>query len=169
MDVAALAQPDLFEARLGARPRRLSRHAGLNIGAAFSPDGRTIALTLSKDGNAEIYLVRAADGEILARLTDHPGIDASPSFSPDGAQLAFVSNRQGSPQIWVMPASGGAAKRVTFQGNYNQSPRFSPRSDDSQIAFTGRDERGRFDVFVLDLAAGTTQRVTQNQATTGPT
>ncbi|MEK6606641.1 MAG: translocation protein TolB [Myxococcota bacterium] len=155
--------PDLFEARLGARPRRLSRHAGLNIGAAFSPDGRTIALTLSKDGNAEIYLVRAADGEILARLTDHPGIDASPSFSPDGAQLAFVSNRQGSPQIWVMPASGGAAKRVTFQGNYNQSPRFSPRSDVSQIAFTGRDERGRFDVFVLDLAAGTTQRVTQNQ------
>ena len=97
---------------------------------------------------------------MLARLTNHPAIDSSPAFSPDGSQLAFVSSRQGSPQIFVMPAGGGAARRVTFQGKYNQTPRWNPRSDKQQIAFTGRDERGVFDVFVLDVKTGKIDRVT---------
>ena len=65
-----------------------------------------------------------------------------------------MSNRQGSPQVFVMPATGGAAKRVTFQGKYNQTPRWNPRTDKPQIAFTGRDERGVFDVFILDVKTG---------------
>ena len=97
------------------------------------------------------------------RLTNSPSIDSSPAFSPDGSQIAFVSNRQGSPQIFLMPASGGAAKRVTFQGKYNQTPRFSPRTDKPQIAFTGRDERGVFDVFILDVKSGRVDRLTQNK------
>ena len=88
---------------------------------------------------------------------------ARPSFSPDGSQIAFVSNRQGSPQIFVMPAGGGGAKRVTFQGKYNQTPRWSPRTDKPQIAFTGRDERGVFDVFILDVKTGRIDRVTAGQ------
>jgi TolB protein len=100
---------------------------------------------------------------VQGRLTNNPGIDSSPAFSPDGSQIAFVSNRQGSPQIFLMPASGGAAKRVTFQGKYNQTPRFSPRTDKPQIAFTGRDERGVFDVFILDVKSGRVDRLTQNK------
>ena len=53
----------------------------------------------------------------------------------------------------MMPATGGAAKRVTFQGKYTSTPRFSPRADKPQLAFTGRDERGVFDVFALDSRA----------------
>ena len=57
-----------------------------------------------------------------------------------------------------MSASGGGAKRVTFQGKYNQTPRWSPRTDKPQIAFTGRDERGVFDVFILDVKTGRIDR-----------
>src|SRR5262249_62185052 len=99
------------------------------------------------------------DGHVLARLTNNPALDSSPAFSPDGSQIAFVSNRQGSPQIFVMPASGGAPKRLTFQGKYNQTPRWNPRSDKQQIAFTGRDERGVFDVFILDLKTSRIDRI----------
>jgi len=156
--------PDLWiVAASGGRARRVSKQAGLNTGAAWAPGGKTIALTLSFEGNSEIYSIRAADGVVAEKLTQNPAIDSSPSFSADGSQIAFVSNRQGSPQIFVMPATGGAARRVTFQGRYNQTPRFSPRADRPQIAFTGRDETGTFDVFVLDLKSGKVDRVTQNQ------
>ena len=99
---------------------------------------------------------------MLARLTNSPAIDSSPCFSPDGSQIAFVSNRQGSPQIFIMPATRRRRRSgVTFQGKYNQTPRWSPRTDKPQIAFTGRDERGVFDVFVLDVKTGKVDRVTQ--------
>jgi TolB protein len=74
-----------------------------------------------------------------------------------------VSNRQGNPQIFVMPSSGGSPKRVTFQGKYNQTPRWNPRPDKPLIAFTGRDERGVFDIFMLDLRTGKIDRVTQGK------
>lgn len=155
--------PDAFALPLGGRGRRFSKQPGLNLGPVFSPDGKHVALTLSKDGNAELYLVRADDGTIVRRLTDSPAIDTSPSFSPDGSRLAFVSARHGSPQVFVMSVAGGEAKRVTYQGGYNQAPRWCPRGDVQWIAFTGRDERYRFDVFVLDLAKGKVARVTQGQ------
>jgi len=152
--------PDLWIVSAGGgRARRVSKQPGLNTGASWSPDGRAIALTLSHEGNSEIYKISSDDGRVLGRLTQSPAIDSSPSYSADGSQIAFVSNRQGSPQIFVMPSSGGAAKRVTFQGKYNQTPRFSPRSDKPQIAFTGRDEKGAFDVFILDLKTTKIERV----------
>lgn len=156
------ANPDLWIVSSGGgRARRVSKQPGLNTGAAWSPDGRVIALTLSHEGNSEIYRISPDDGRVLGRLTTSSAIDSSPCFSPDGSQIAFVSNRQGSPQIFIMPATGGAAKRLTFLGKYNQTPRWSPRTDKPQIAFTGRDERGAFDIFVIDVKTGKVDRVTQ--------
>jgi TolB protein len=158
------SNPDLWIVPAsGGRARRVSKQPGLNTGAAWSPDGRSLALTMSYEGNSELYKISPDDGRVQARLTNNSAIDSSPAFSPDGSQIAFVSNRQGSPQIFVMPASGGTPKRVTFQGKYNQTPRFSPRSDKPQLAFTGRDERGVFDVFLLDLKSGHVDRLTQNK------
>jgi TolB protein len=156
--------PDLWIVSAGGgRARRVSTRPGLNTGASWSPDGHNIALTMSFEGNSEIYRIDPANGGVRDKLTTNPGIDSSPSFSPDGGQIAFVSNRQGSPQIFVMPASGGAPKRVTFQGKYNQTPRWNPRADKPLIAFTGRDERGVFDVFILDMKSGRIDRLTQGK------
>ena len=155
--------PDLWiVSAAGGRARRVSRQPGMNTGAAWSRDGAMV-LTLSYQGNAELYRISPADGSIRARLTTNPAIDSSPSFSPDGSQLAFVSNRQGSPQIFLMPSSGGAARRLTFQGRYNQTPRWNPDPKKPLIAFTGRDERGVFDVFFIDLRTQQVTRLTQNK------
>ena len=139
-----------------------SARKGLNTGAAISPDGKYVAVTLSKDGNPEIYLLHPDTGKILRRLTRNWAIDTSPAWSPDGKQIAFVSDRHGSPQIWVMPVEGGsAARRLTFQGDYNQTPDWSPRGD--LIAFTARDERAVFDIFTVNVGDGSITRLTQNQ------
>jgi TolB protein len=147
----------------GGRARRVSSRSGMNSGAVWFGDGATLALTLSHEGNPEIYKIRASDGTIVSRLTNSSSSDLSPSLSPDGSQIAYVSDRQGSPQIYVMSASGGGGKRLTFQGNQNSTPHFNPRPDKPLIAFTGRDERGSFDIFVYDMKSGKIDRVTQNQ------
>ena len=147
----------------GGRARRISRRPGLNTGPAWFPGGGSLVATLSYEGNAELYKISAHDGTVQARLTHSPSIDLSASVSPDGSKIAFVSDRQGTPQIFIMPSSGGPAKRVTFQGTYNQTPRFCPRADTPIIAFTGRDERLVFDIFTLDLRTGKIERMTQNQ------
>ena len=146
----------------GGRARRISSRGGLNTGPTWL-NASTLIATLSFEGNAELYKISAADGNIIARLTDNPGIDSSAAPSPGGDQIAFVSDRQGTPQIYLMPSSGGGARRLTYQGSYNQTPRFCPRKETPQLAFTGRDERNVFDIFTYDLKTGKIDRVTQGQ------
>jgi TolB protein len=147
----------------GGRANRISKRPGLNSGAAWFPGGGSLVATLSFEGNAELYKISASDGSVQARLTNSPSIDLSASVSPDGSKIAFVSDRQGTPQLFLMPSSGGGARRLTFQGTYNQTPRFCPRADMPIIAFTGRDERLVFDIFTYDLRTGKIERMTQNQ------
>jgi TolB protein len=147
----------------GGRARRISSQPGLNTGPAWFPGGSELVVTLSYQGNAELYKLSASDGKVVARLTNAPAIDSSAAVSPGGDQIAFVSDRQGTPQIYLMPSSGGSARRLTYQGNYNQTPRFSPRKDVPMLAFTGRDERLNYDIFLYDLRTGKIDRVTQSQ------
>ena len=155
--------PDLWlVSSAGGRAKAISKRHGMNSGADWAPDGQSLVATLSFEGNAELYRL-STDGSRATRLTRGPFIDMSATHSPDGTQVAFVSDRGGSPQIYVMPASGGSPRRLTFQGGNNTTPRWSPDPKKPRVAFTGRDEKGQFDVFVYDMQTQKIDRVTQNQ------
>ncbi len=148
----------------GGRPKRIANYSGMNTGAAYSPDGSKVAITLSKDDNAEIYLIGSSDGKVIKRLTNNRAIDTSPAWSPDGSEIAFVSNREGSPQIFVMKSDGSNQRKVSTTGSFNQTPSWNPRKGARQLAYTARDESGRYDIITLDLANGSKMvRVTQGQ------
>ena len=150
---------ELFLHNLKNNERRsLSSYPGLNAFADVSKKGE-IALTLSKDGDPEIYLMDE-NGFNLKRLTDHQGVDASPSWSPDGESLAFVSDRGGSPQIYILQKSTKKARRVTYQGSYNTSPAWSPRGN--LIAYTSRLE-GKFEIALLNLGDEKVEILTSGQ------
>ncbi|MBW2736987.1 MAG: PD40 domain-containing protein, partial [Deltaproteobacteria bacterium] len=158
--------PDLFIIRdLAGRGRsyRISRHPGLNIGAAFSPKGNQLALTLSKDGNAEVYLLRT-NGKVIRRLTHHRRIDTSPSFSPDGQEIAFVSERAGAPQLFVMPTAGGTPRQLTSRGSYNQEPAWCPTVACPWIAFTHRNDEGVYEITLVHRRKRTLRRVTRGRS-----
>lgn len=154
-------KPFLFTAK-GSEIQQIVAKGSMVTGAAFSPDGKRLAVSVSEGENAEIY-VGGADGSNLTKVTDTKFfLNTSPTWSPDGKRLAFVSNRAGNPQIYVMGADGSSPKRVTFQGNYNTTPSWSPRGD--LIAFTARDERNAFDLFTVNVENNKIARLTQDAA-----
>jgi TolB protein len=137
---------------------------GSNSAPAWSPDGRRLALALTRDGESQIYLVNP-DGSSLQRFTRSSGIDTEPFFSPDGEWIYFTSDRGGSPQIYRMPTRGGDAQRVTFEGSYNVSPRVSP--DGKSLAYIARNG-GKFQVALLELATRQVQVLTDSDLDESP-
>lgn len=100
----------------------LASYPGLNACGAISPDGREMALTLSKDGNPDIYSMNMA-GKRLTRLTNtRKYAEASPAWSPDGRRIVFVSDCGGSPQLYVMDRAGGEPQRISSVGSENVDP-----------------------------------------------
>ena len=138
---------------------------GSNSAPSWSPDGRRLAVVLTRDGNSQIYLINADGSGAPSRVSNSSAIDTEPNFSPDGQLLLFTSDRGGSPQIYGMPASGGAARRLTFEGTYNVSPRFSP--DGKTFAFVQR-SGSRFNIAVQDLASRQVQVLTDGSIDESP-
>jgi TolB protein len=154
-------KPEIFIQKPGTTPTPLISLGQMATGAAYSPDGARVAFSLADGEGAQIWVANA-DGSHAKAVTSTPYfINSSPSWSPDGKRLGFVSNRGGSPQIYVMKVDGSDVRRLTFQGNYNQTPSWSPRGD--LIAFTARDERNAFDIFTVNVDSGRINRLTQDQ------
>jgi Tol biopolymer transport system component len=77
-----------------------------------SPDGRRIAFTSYRDGNAEIYTM-GADGSAVTRLTNSAGDDEAASWSSNGSQLVFASNRDGDYEVFTINADGSGQSQLT--------------------------------------------------------
>ena len=144
--------------RRGQEPELMSAWPGINTAPAWAPDGRTLALTLSKGGNPDIFALRVGTSE-FRQLTNNRGIETDPSWSPTGRELAFTSDRSGSPQIWVMDAEGTNARRLTSGGSYDTQPRWSPRGD--TIIFTRRTSSG-FDLWAINPDGSNARALTQS-------
>lgn len=82
---------------------------------AYSPDGKLIAFTSTRDGNSQIYLMNA-DGSAPRRLSKNTFKEFSPSWSPDGNWIAFTSTRDGQANIYIMDKNGGNVARITTDG-----------------------------------------------------
>ncbi len=135
--------------------RMVSNHKGINGAPAWSPDGKRLAITLSKGSNPDIYILDLAS-ERLQRITKNYAIDTEPSWSPDGRQIVFTSDRGGNPHIYQYDFSDRQIKRITFDGRYNARASFSP--DGKFLTFIHRPNK-RFYVAVMELATGAIQRL----------
>lgn len=144
---------------------RVSARSGINGAPTFSPDGRQLALALSRrDGNVDVYTLTLATQQ-LTRLTDSPAIDTEPTFSPDGREVYFTSDRGGGPQIYRVSAAGGAAQRVTFEGTYNARPRLS--GDGKSLAVVTLDRKA-YRIAVVDPARRSSRVLTAGRQDESP-
>jgi Tol biopolymer transport system component len=95
-----------------------------NSAPAWSPDGKQIAFTSTRDGRPQIYVMPAPGSSLDAntagsaprRVSQVGAADFSPTWSPDGNWIAFASYRDGSTDIYIMDLSGGNVTRLTKTG-----------------------------------------------------
>ena len=139
--------------------RRLTDDRGKDQAPAWSPNGRQIAFSSSRDGNVDIY-VMAADGSDVRRLTDHLSGDRSPAWSPDGRHLAFSSSRDGGDDdIYVMAVDGSGVRRLTDHLSEDRSPAWSP--DGRHLAFSSSRD-GNVDIYVMAVDGSGVRRLTDH-------
>jgi TolB protein len=140
---------------------------GLNSSPRFSPDGKSLLMTLTKGhaGNPEIYSMDIATKK-LKRLTFNRGIDTSPSYSPDGKKIVFNSNRGGKPALYVMDADGNRVSRLSYGQGRHYAPVWSPRGD--LIAFV-KEHQGRFSIAVIDPDGEEMRQLTESFMDESPT
>jgi TolB protein len=143
---------------------KLPRFDGIASSPTWHPEGDSIALTISKNGNKDIYLYDLKTKE-LERLTNNISIDTEASFSPDGNKIAFTSNRTGQVQVYIKDLKTGKISRATFEGRYNAKPVFSPDGKDlALIHRVGKDYR----VALLDIASRDLTVLTYNKSDESP-
>ena len=146
-----LNNPDIFYHDLSTGQRRtIAAYSGLNTSAAASPDGRRVAMILSKGGSPDVY-VCDADGGNLKRLTATREDESSPCWSPNGEWICFAAKLKERRALCKIPASGGEAQRIPTTGVLNPTePDWSP--DGKWIVFTAM--MGGFEICVVPSQGG---------------
>src|SRR6266545_4801507 len=108
----------------------------------WSPDGRIIAFTSSRDdGSTGIYVIRP-DGHGLRRLFN--GTAKEVDWSPDGDRIAFV----GADGIYVMRRDGGSPVRILRGGQFSL-PAWAP--DGHRLAVVNDDQDLKTAIYVVRL------------------
>lgn len=155
----------------------LSDRDGINSGASWSPKGDRIALTLSFSGKPELYFIspqsvsepESISREIKFATLSNKGFqphspslffDVEPHFSPDGQKLVFSSARTGRPMIYTVDLLTKIANQLTFAGQYNATPAWSPKGD--KILFAAQQSReGHFDIYIIEPDGNNLARLTR--------
>ncbi|MCL4560555.1 MAG: S9 family peptidase, partial [Chloroflexi bacterium] len=142
----------LLSVETGER-RRLTSGQANDTAPAWSPDGKQIAFLSTRDGKAQVYVITVDGGEAFPLTSLKQGAGGGPDWSPDGKWIAFTAGPQGEPpdpkkpylltrsiirfndigyldatvqDIYLLPAAGGKPRRITQDGCFHLSPKWSP-------------------------------------------
>lgn len=153
--------PDVYTIDLASGARsRVASFPGVNSGGAISPDGKSMALVLSKDGNPDLYVMDLASRR-TTRLTNTPrATEGSPSWSPDGSRIVYVSDASGTPQLYVVSRSGGTPSRISLFGSQNVAPDWGKNGLIACQSLQG----GKFQIAVIDPANPSAQKIVSDFA-----
>jgi TolB protein len=104
--------------------RQLTRTAGLDTGACYSPDGRQIVFESDREGTQQLY-VMGPDGSGVRRLSTSEGRYSTPVWSPRGDYIAFTKQLGGRFMIGVMRPDG-TNERILSEGFHGEGPTWAP-------------------------------------------
>jgi Tol biopolymer transport system component len=152
--------------------RRLTNARGYNAEASYSPDGRWIVFSSTRDANnrtltadeqrrleidpsyfGEIYIMPAdPDGTGVRRLTHHRGYDGGPFFSPDSQRIVWRRFDETGliADIWTMNVDGSDQRQITDFGAMSWAPYYHPSGE--YIVFASN-KLGfeNFELFLVDV------------------
>jgi Tol biopolymer transport system component len=91
----------------------------------FSPDGKWIAFLSDRDGNENVWIMRADGSDAKQLSRDASGEFASPSWSPDGNYVLVSKAAFGIAtfEIWMYHVQGGSGVQITKAKPAPNTPR----------------------------------------------
>jgi Tol biopolymer transport system component len=148
----------------GENPRQIFDGPNTIVGAAWSPDGHTIAFAMSIDditSESQIFLFD------LESQTPYPqqvsrgllGIGGSIDWSPDGEDILIHAGAPGNKDIFRIAVPQGTYTQLTFGGN-NASASYSP--DGQWIAFNSLRNNDQADLFIMRFDGQLTRQLTDD-------
>ncbi|AHH45884.1 translocation protein TolB [Francisella tularensis subsp. holarctica PHIT-FT049] len=149
---------------------RITNYKGINSSPSFSPDGKEIALALSKgySDQTNIYIMNLAT-KALKRITIN-GINTAPKFSPNGQSIVFTSDREGRPNIYVASVNSKYPQSSILSTKIHQAyePNYTP--DGKNIVFMNQSSRtSGTQIADFNLVNGSVTNITNGKADSSPT
>ncbi|ACD30461.1 protein TolB [Francisella tularensis] len=149
---------------------RITNYKGINSSPSFSPDGKEIALALSKgySDQTNIYIMNLST-KALKRITIN-GINTAPKFSPNGQSIVFTSDREGRPNIYVASVNSKYPQSSILSTKIHQAyePNYTP--DGKNIVFMNQSSRtSGTQIADFNLANGSVTNITNGKADSSPT
>ena len=134
---------------------------------AFAPSGAEIAYVFREQNFSDLFAM-AADGSTSRRLTNGQAAAVGqndwafrPAWSPDGTQIAYISDDSSYfPVVWVMNRDGGAKRQVMNGQIVDAADAISWAPDGKRLAVTAMTVREPSQIYLLDVARGTVERLT---------
>ena len=123
----------------GGQAHLLVTHQATEARPKYSPDGRRLAFTSTRNGNAEIYVLELASGDVR-RITFDDVAETLDNWSADSRWIYFSSSSRdisGMNDLWRVSADGGTPMQVSAD-RYASEYWGAPSKDGSSIAFTAR-------------------------------
>ncbi len=120
----------------------------------FSPDGKLIAYSLSKEQGSDIWVKQLAGGD-AKQITDGKGKDRNPIWAPDGQSLAFISERGGTKGLWSVPYFGNETPKLIKEMDLTEATLVSWSSDGQKIFYAILPN-----LFAVNLDSGAVSQVT---------
>jgi Tol biopolymer transport system component len=115
---------------------------------AISPDGRSIAFSVSQEGQKYLYVMQA-DGTEARVLTDALELQGAPAWAPDGQSITSAVMDRGVPRLFRVPLDGRTP--APFVEEYSLDPTWAP--DGRFVVYSGPDIGTTFSVKAVTAEA----------------
>ena len=132
---------------------RFTSDSGFTWGPAWSPDGQSIAYSISASRNeamqASVWIKSAGGAEPPRKVADDAGVVSV--WAPDGRGLVVTRQVPGNGNdVWLLPLAGGAPQPLIESAFDDRDARYSP--DGRWLTYIST-ENGQFDIYVQPVPA----------------
>ena len=147
----------------GRKPHQLYAGPRDIVGAAWSPDGSTIAFTMAVDSafTYQVFLLDVRNPEAAPRqITQGPSaIGGSLDWSPDGRNIVIFAGPVAAREIYLLDLATGATTQLTHGGN-NAAASYSP--DGQYIVYNSLRNNNQADLYIMRSDGHSTRQLTTN-------